>query len=156
MLTLSLLRHAKAADGSGVADHDRPLTTAGIAQAQALRQWLQQQGMSFDLALCSTALRAQQTADEALVEVCNLRENIRSIYHATVPDLLQLLAASAGESKRVVIVGHNPTISMMAGWLGGFAGAYHPCTLTHYHLAAPSWEQLKQGCGQLQARFQAE
>jgi 2,3-bisphosphoglycerate-dependent phosphoglycerate mutase len=64
-LHLTLLRHGRSrADDENVHEgrYDSPLTEAGQAQAAALAAYWQAQGTGFDLAVCSTLLRAHETA----------------------------------------------------------------------------------------------
>ena len=72
MLRLLLLRHAKSAYPAGVDDHDRPLAARGRAAAPVIGRYMADQGLVPDLAVVSTARRAQQTwalAAEALAHV---------------------------------------------------------------------------------------
>ena len=64
-LHLTLLRHGRSrADDENVHEgrYDSPLTTVGQAQAAALAAYWQARGTGFDLAVCSTLLRAHETA----------------------------------------------------------------------------------------------
>jgi phosphohistidine phosphatase len=63
--TLVLLRHAKAAYPSGVADHDRPLAPRGIREAELAGDWLRANLPTIDEVLCSTATRTRQTVTHA-------------------------------------------------------------------------------------------
>lgn len=56
-----VLRHAKSAWPTGVADHERPLAPRGRRDAPAAGRALAESDCLPDLALCSTAVRARQT-----------------------------------------------------------------------------------------------
>ena len=107
MPTLVLLRHAQAA--YSYPDHARPLTHAGLDQAARLGGVLWQIG-SFDVAVCSDAVRAQQTFAQISQRV-SIRESWfdRGVYNADEEDILTLARTFEGE--RALIVGHEPTIS---------------------------------------------
>ena len=108
MPTLVLLRHAQAA--YSYPDHTRPLTHAGVDQAARLGGVLSREIGSFDVAVCSDALRAQQTFEQVRQRV-QVGESWfdRSVYNADEEDILTLARTFVGE--RALIVGHEPTVS---------------------------------------------
>lgn len=108
MPTLVLVRHAQA--GYSYPDHTRPLTHAGVDQAARLGGVLAREIGSFDMAVCSDAARAQQTFAQISQRV-SIRDSWydRGVYNADEEDILTLARTFEGE--RVLIVGHEPTIS---------------------------------------------
>ena len=67
MRELILLRHAHAEPGAaGQADFDRPLSSQGLAEAEAAGRWLADQGLVPDRVLCSPARRARETLEAVL------------------------------------------------------------------------------------------
>ena len=108
MPTLVLVRHAQAA--YSYPDHARPLTRAGVDQAARLGGVLSREIGSFDVAVCSDAVRAQQTFEQVRQRV-HVGESWfdRSVYNADEEDILSLARTFEGE--RALIVGHEPTIS---------------------------------------------
>ena len=106
--TLVLVRHAQAA--YSYPDHARPLTHAGVDQAARLGGVLSREIGSFDVAVCSDAVRAQQTFEQVRQRV-HVGESWfdRSVYNAAEEDILTLARTFEGE--RALIVGHEPTIS---------------------------------------------
>jgi phosphohistidine phosphatase len=110
MLTLMLLRHAKAEQG-GDTDFDRALTERGEADAQALGRYVSQLRIVVDFAIVSTAARAQQTFKLFAQEVGGIPvRNDECLYNASEPrlrDTLKTVPASVGT---LLIVGHNPGI----------------------------------------------
>ena len=64
MRELILLRHAHAEPGAaGQADFDRPLSSQGLAEAEAAGRWLADQGLVPDRVLCSPARRTRETLE---------------------------------------------------------------------------------------------
>ena len=62
MRTLVLLRHLKSAwDEPGLEDHERPLAPRGHRAGERIRAHLEDAGISPQLVLCSSAVRAVQT-----------------------------------------------------------------------------------------------
>lgn len=123
---LWLLRHGKAADAITFQGGDaaRPLTERGERQSKASGETLAQFAPTVDAILTSPRLRALQTA------------TIASEAHGSAPEpivideiggdygLSELLALAspwleADGSPNVVIVGHNPTLSILVHQITG-------------------------------------
>lgn len=126
---LVILRHAKAANPTGVADAERPLTDRGHADAAAAGVWLSHSGLAPDLVLCSPARRTRQTwhgvalgLTEAVptdAEGGPASPTVRyeeAIYGASVRTLIATVRA-AGDAETVVLIGHNPGLSELSASL---------------------------------------
>ena len=124
---LLLMRHAEAAPGEGLPDHDRPLTELGEQDARTMGRWLQAQGAVPDVIWCSSALRARQTWAAAAVAMTGPPEpaHLRSVYQAGPRDVIALLRQAPAGTARPLLIGHNPTMQhVLAGITGkaqGFA-----------------------------------
>jgi phosphohistidine phosphatase len=117
--TLVLLRHAKAANPEGVADHDRPLTARGHADASAVGAWLQSRNLRPDRVLCSPSRRTRETWHSvrvALGDAGVAPELVLApeLYSAGTMAMLELVRASAPSVGVLMVVGHNPTVSMVS------------------------------------------
>ena len=67
MKEILILRHAKSSWGdSSLSDHDRPLKKRGLRDAPRIGQLLAERDLVPDVILCSTAVRARQTAERVL------------------------------------------------------------------------------------------
>ena len=114
---LVLLRHAKAENPLGVADADRPLSDRGLRDARAAGRWLAKQ-MVPELVLCSPARRTRQTwqavAEQLPAEVVPQVRYEPDLYRANVSEVVQLLQQIDDDVTRVLVVGHNPTLSYLA------------------------------------------
>src|SRR3954463_11091052 len=85
-----LLRPAPAAkQAQGGGDAERALSTRGVAEARAAGTWLRSHPALPALTLCSPALRAVQTLDQALGNVPRALE--QRIYEATAGELASLI-----------------------------------------------------------------
>ncbi|MDU1224469.1 SixA phosphatase family protein [Varibaculum cambriense] len=154
---LTLVRHAQAGYGRG--DHSRPLTPAGIRQARELGAILVKEGVEVELILHSTAARATQTAQQlgrAYPGARLLAED--ELYHCS-PERLQRLVseyAPAG-GKAILVVGHEPIISMTAQLLAPEnAGVpYGVSTATAITFKVPGFSTLTCGSGELTGVFHA-
>jgi len=110
-MDLVLWRHAEAEDG--VPDSTRPLTAKGKKQAQQLAGWLSARLPKHTRILVSPARRALQTA-EALADDF---EVLQELAPGAAPAAL-LAACGWPDSKgAVVIVGHQPTLGLLASTL---------------------------------------
>jgi phosphohistidine phosphatase len=112
-MELILWRHAEAEDGAD--DMARALTPKGRRQAEPMAQWLRDQWPGAMRIVSSPAVRTRQTAD-ALALPYDIDPQI-----APDADADQLLAASGWPNSHglVILVGHNPAISVLAGRLAG-------------------------------------
>lgn len=124
MLTLLLLRHAKAEPGSfSVADIDRPLAKRGHSDAPRMGAWLAAHGLVPDYAVCSSSRRTRETlqlVEPAFgVKVETVFE--RAIYEATATRLLTVTRRTPARVRRLMLVGHNPGLEDLAKDLIGTA-----------------------------------
>ncbi len=146
-MDLILWRHAEAFElAEGGDDLDRALTPKGERQAARMAGWLNRHLTAGTRVLASPARRAQQT-----VQVLERR-------FRTVPALAPtgtvdgLLAAARWPEARdaVLIVGHQPTLGMAAGYL--LTGQPQPWTLRK---GALIWLHARERDGEVQVVLHA-
>jgi phosphohistidine phosphatase len=120
---LVLIRHAEAA-GAAV-DVDRPLTDQGVEQAAALGRWLQQNALTPDRVVVSVAVRAGRTWERAAAQLTSPPTPIvdERIYDNTVEALLAVIHETPTDDGVVAIVGHNPSIGVLASILDDGEGS---------------------------------
>jgi phosphohistidine phosphatase len=119
MPELILLRHAKAVDKS-VDDFSRELTEEGRQQAQRIGRALLRQGLQPDRVVSSPAARALETARLVCTELGIPHASIvqdRTVFDAEVVHLVASLEHHGAESKRVMLVGHNPGLTDLGAYL---------------------------------------
>jgi phosphohistidine phosphatase len=110
-MDLILWRHADAV--AGLPDLDRRLTAKGLAQAQAMADWLRPRLPKQWRLISSPALRARQTAEALSEEMTIVREIAPGASYASV-----LAAAGWPDAGgTVVVVGHQPTLGETAAAL---------------------------------------
>ncbi len=122
MNTLVVIRHSKSSWEGPEVDHDRPLSDRGFRDADAIATAMRTDVGRPDLVLCSTALRARQTATFVDVAFFDNRPEIRydpRIYDASVLRLLQVLHEVPANAGTVALVGHNPGCADLASLLVG-------------------------------------
>jgi phosphohistidine phosphatase len=141
--TLVLLRHAKSDYPDGVGDHERPLADRGRREAPLAGSWLAERVPTFDLALVSTARRAQQTwqAVSASVAADEVRDD-DELYLASSTDLLTMVRQLPGGAQSVLVVGHNEGLEELATLLSGVPVTLKTSTFAVLRSEAPwaSWE----------------
>lgn len=122
--TAVILRHGKAERESPTGhDPDRPLAERGVRQAGWMGRTLADAGLVGAAVVASPAARTWSTAQivaEAL-GVEPVRDD-RLFLSGTVSGVIELLAERAGDAG-LVVVGHNPTISLAASVLTHGVGA---------------------------------
>ena len=123
--TLVLLRHAKAERPGDDHDVDRRLTTRGEADAYAAGVWLAAGQLVPGLVFCSPAARTRQTWDGVAAALGKSAEGgtpaeVRyesGLYHGGRTEVFDLLRAVPDAVRTVLVVGHNPTVSLVSALL---------------------------------------
>ena len=138
-MDLILWRHAEAlAQQPGQGDLERALTTKGEQQAKRMAQWLNRHLPESTRIVASPALRCQQTASA-------LGRKFRTVAEVA-PDVdpRNLLRAARWPegSEPVLLVGHQPTLGLVASLL--LTGASLPWTVRK---GAVWWFRQRDGLG---------
>jgi phosphohistidine phosphatase len=148
--TILLMRHAKSDwDASYGSDHDRPLAARGHRSANVMGRVLSAWKEVPDLVITSSALRARSTAEEAaraggwqcpiLVEA--------ALYGSGPEDVLSAAEEKAGDEERIMLVGHEPTWSMLAERITGGRLEMRTGAVAAIDLLADHWHGLGQARG---------
>ena len=118
MQQLMILRHAKAVPWQPrIDDFPRALSDIGTDHANKLAAWMYASLDAPDSILCSPSQRTRET----LAPLLSLRPELESvtrfvpqIYGASTRTLVSLLDFAFAEADRVLIIGHNPGLEMLA------------------------------------------
>ncbi len=128
---LILLRHGDALwPSDGQNDRDRPLSATGRRQVATIAEALKQRDWLPEKILSSPATRAYETTQAILathdvsVEVC------ATLYEGALRDVQQLLREISADVHTLLLVGHNPTFSHLAGLLTGLRISLSPANAT--------------------------
>lgn len=120
---LYLIRHAEASlvgENGVTEDASRPLTAEGGRQAEVLQRALSGRGVTLGAVVTSPLLRARQTAErlERLGELVVCGEVAPGGSRKRLCRFLRRLGAGS-----VAVVGHEPDLGELAGWLIGSRNA---------------------------------
>lgn len=120
MITLVLVRHGKSEWGDGaspVPDSERPLNDRGMRDAPVMARRLADTGLRPEIILSSTAVRARTTA-EAFAAQFDVTVNLdHELYGASAATIFDVAATPRAAS--VVVVGHDPGMTVLAAQLSG-------------------------------------
>ncbi|MGA2835780.1 MAG: histidine phosphatase family protein [Acidimicrobiales bacterium] len=171
---LWILRHAKAVAEPtwGGLDRDRPLTERGRRDATTLGHRLATEdpplglvGLTTpELAICSSAARTHETAELVLGDAEDRipLDAYRSLYQAGPDTVLTYLREVDEHARSALVVGHNPTMYLVA-WdllvdgsadrVALEAGGFPTCGLAVLELHVGAWEDVAAGCATLVGLF---
>jgi phosphohistidine phosphatase len=112
---LVIVRHAKAEVGDG-SDQRRALSYRGRKQSAALGLEFKTVGFVPDAALVSRAKRTRETYEYIAANAGWELEPVLSdqLYLAYTPEALELIQQTAPAVKKLIVVGHEPTMSALA------------------------------------------
>jgi phosphohistidine phosphatase len=153
MKSVILLRHAKSDwEADYESDHDRPLNKRGRKAAAMMGHYLGSLGQLPDLVLSSTALRARETvsrAAEAGDWDCPV-ELTPELYEASPGSALELIRNRDDALGSLLLTGHEPTWSVLAGILVGGASLRMPtAAMARIDFSVESWGDVEPGNGTL-------
>ncbi len=151
MKRLLLMRHAKSDwEAEYGVDHDRPLNERGMRDAQVMGMVIAVRGLTPDLVLSSTAVRARTTAEIA-AEAGRWQAEIRldrSLYDSGA-DGVVTTAAGMPEVESSMLVGHQPTWSILVRSLTGEPVDLKTATVVVIEFDFDSWTDLPRATGTL-------
>jgi phosphohistidine phosphatase len=148
-----LLRHGKSDwDAGHQTDHDRPLNSRGEAAARLMGRFLAAIDELPDLVVSSSAVRALTTARLAADAGrwgCEVRV-APELYDASPAAVLEEIRAVDDGLDTVLLAGHEPTFSQLAGTLVGGAAIRLPtAALACIDVPRSRWRAVELGTGTL-------
>jgi phosphohistidine phosphatase len=151
-LRLVVIRHAKT-EQFATSDHARTLTDRGERDSRDLGRWLARVGTVPEVVLVSSAARAQQTAELAAAELPRPPEILvlDELYGATARDVVELCSRIPAEVRTAAVVGHNPTMAMLAELLLSESGqiGHFPTSAVAVIDLPGGWDALPEEGGDL-------
>jgi phosphohistidine phosphatase len=124
-MDLFVLRHGKAGKSSdGTADAARALTRDGKKKVKKVAQWMKKNNIRFDLIATSPLIRAIGTA-KIIADVLGQEDRLtvwEDLAPGGDPDTVCYNASQFGEDATVLIVGHEPALSLLITTIIGAKG----------------------------------
>jgi phosphohistidine phosphatase len=154
MKVVYLVRHAKSSwEEADLDDINRPLNGRGKKDAPEMGQRLRKQGIKPDLMISSPAKRAFTTARKIAEEIQYSEESIMTedgFYHGDSNSMLSRIKIIPDEVNRVMLFGHNPTLTEFANALCGISIYNIPtCGIVAIELEINSWKMADNRKGKL-------
>ena len=152
---LVLLRHAKSSWAQpDIDDHDRPLNARGRRAAAWVGQHLREQGIAFDVVLCSSAARTVETLALLSLDESSDINVERGLYGATADEMVARLRQLRPDAATALLIAHNPGIHELAVTLTNddpALGSFPTAALADLLMPARSWAELGRGAMKLEA-----
>ena len=148
---LYVLRHAKAGSrASEGSDHERVLESEGRRDARAVGRALTHIDELPDRIVCSSAARTLETAHLARTAGGwePEPEAQTRLYGAAGREIAAALA-ELGHGRRVLLVGHEPSLSELIGLLTGAEVAFPTAAVARIDLAIEGWSAIAPRKGRL-------
>ena len=119
MVTLHLLRHAKAKSAPELRDIDRPLAERGHRDADTMGQRLAEWAVNPALILCSSAQRARETLAGILPHLSGSRtiEIEELLYNFDQSIVFKRVSNCVSDDTTILVIGHNPALEQLTGYL---------------------------------------
>lgn len=155
MKQLFLLRHGEAGFSDG-SDFQRRLTKKGIDNLERMGNILSDRSIVVDIMYCSSAQRTIETAD-LIKNFISVKEEIftREIYDGDLNHLLTILEKTPISANSCLLVGHNPTISLLLAHLTQeYYLGLQPGMMAALNLEISQWHMIDKGTGILREVLQ--
>lgn len=145
MKRLLLMRHAKSSwKESEVPDHERPLKKRGHRDAEKMGKFLRHKELVPDLIICSTAERAEKTADD-VAKACKYEHEIvytDALYMAEPSVICEVVKQHAKKQKTVMIIGHNPGLEAFLQIMAGKVESLPTGSIAYLTVKIDEWKQI--------------
>jgi len=155
MKTLYLLRHAHTLHAAppGLGDHERMLSPRGLVEARKTGMFMLEHGMNPDFVLTSSSVRTTQTAQIILdtlfhgTDCMVASRSERGLYQASVREILNEIQKIDDTVDRLMLVGHNPSVSELAEALDKTENPlqfenFAPGTLVVFNVKYQNWKDF--------------
>ena len=154
MKTLVLVRHAKSSwKNPDLTDRERPLNDRGKRDAPFMGKLLGEKGVTPDLIITSPANRAMSTARIIARELRYPADDIaviESLYMGDTEEFLRILHDLNDSHGAVMIVGHNPEITIFTSFITGDHIDNMPtCGIVCADFAIDEWKAVSRGNGEM-------
>jgi len=157
MPNLMIMRHGKSDWDAGARDdHSRPLSRRGVAATECMGEVIRNLGIIPDLVISSTAVRARATAELARITGGWPSRLVLDddLYGASPRGTLEVVARHGGDCERVMVVGHEPTWSMLIKAVTGGTCAMRTAAVADIEMHTTRWDTATSSSGTLVSLLQ--
>jgi len=152
--SLFLVRHAKSDwSNQGQKDYDRELNGRGLGDAPKMGGRLAEMNVMPDLIISSPAVRAKLTAEYIAEQLQYEVDRIQfdeEIYEASTRSLLSVINGLDDKYNKVMIFGHNPTLTYLTEYLTKSPiGNIPTCGAVEIEFEVDSWKEVTGDVGKL-------
>ena len=145
MKKLYLIRHAKSSwEDLTLHDFDRPLSKRGKNDIPKMAMRLKESGVVPDIILSSGALRAKLTV-HCLVDLIGYNKPVKfdnEIYESNSTSLYKIITSIDDKYRIAFIVGHNPSLNMLAEDFVGLSHNIPTCGIVEIDFSCSSWSDI--------------
>lgn len=149
MKKLILIRHAKSSWKYDVTDHERPLKTRGINDANLIADYLKSLNLNVDHVLVSDATRTKLTAG-IILPALKIPENIISfkhkLYDFSGESLIEVIKSANDAINTLMVFGHNHAITAFVNTFGDrYIENVPTCGVVIIEFKERKWSQINSG-----------
>ena len=144
MKKLYLIRHAKSDwSNPSLDDFDRPLNQRGKKNAPFMGRILHKKNIYPDLIISSPAYRARSTAIKIAKKINYLDEIVFNeyLYESSLKTILEIVNFIEDEYDDVFLIGHNPSLNMLAFYLVDFNDNIPTSGIIEIEFNCNSWRE---------------
>lgn len=151
---LYLVRHAKSSwSDASLSDMQRPLNKRGRRSAPEMGKRMMAQGHKPDLIISSPAKRAKLTAGKIAKELGFFKSDVETdsdLYFSGVRSMLNVLEVLDDDYQKVMVVGHNPSMTNFLNMLCSTSVVNMPtCAIAVIGFDIATWGDLYLAEGEL-------
>jgi phosphohistidine phosphatase len=154
MKHLFLVRHAKSDWGNLVlSDFERPLNERGNRDKIIMGKRLKEKSIKLDSFISSSAIRTTQTSMALANEMNFPAQKIHfseEIYHASPSVMLSFINKTEDENNHLMLVGHNPGISMLCDYLCNYSIDFPTLGVAKISFETDRWLEVSAQMGTLE------
>lgn len=154
MKTIYFLRHAKSGwNDPDLSDIDRPLNKRGKENAPMMGRLMRKLKVKPQLIISSPSKRTMTTALIVADKIGYQEKNIKiemGLYGANVAEIVQLIHHLDDNLKTVMLVGHNPSFTLIVDYFTGKPIDNLPtCGFVQINFDVKSWRDVKTKNGEM-------
>ncbi|MCF7560637.1 histidine phosphatase family protein [Sabulilitoribacter multivorans] len=149
MKNIIIVRHAKSSWEFNVSDHERPLKSRGVNDANLVSKAFKESNTAIDLVISSDAVRARTTAD-IFVNTLKISDYMVSLNHDLYDfsgnDLINVIKSVRNSVNNLMLFGHNHAITYFVNSFGDlYIDNVPTCGLVALQFDIENWSDLRKG-----------